>query len=344
MITLYRWSAAQNSGQWLDVELLRTAPDELRATTDVLWIDLDHPSEEEERLVFEKFYPIHPLSLEDITRLRREPESPHFPKVEEYPDYLFVIANPLKEHLLGRLMKRSLEEVLTEGRISTQLSAVLTKSILITHSYGPMPSVQELRSHLSKHHDRAGRGPDYLFHLVLDAMVDQYAMILDRFSEALDVIEMQVFEQPSQRLLLSLLQYKQGVLSLRKTLVYEREVLARMSRGEFSLIAERETAYYRNVYDHLVRFTELTENAREMVSDLMQTYLSAASHKLNEIIKVLTMISTVVLPMSLIAGIYGMNFHHQPEYHWDHGYPFALGLMFLTGLVSFVLFRWRKWI
>ena len=132
---------------------------------------------------------------------------------------------------------------------------------------------------------------------------------------------------------------------MRKTLVYEREVLARLCRGEFDLIEAREMVYYRNVYDHLVRFTELIESSREMVSDLMQTHLAAASNKLNEIMKVLTMISTVVLPMTLIAGIYGMNFKKWfPELDWDYGYPFALGLMALTGIASFVFFRWKKWI
>jgi magnesium transporter len=121
-------------------------------------------------------------------------------------------------------------------------------------------------------------------------------------------------------------------------------VLARLSRGEFALIDERETVYYRNVYDHLVRFAELIESSREMVSDLMQTHLSAISNRLNEIMKVLTMISTVVLPMTLVAGVYGMNFKHMPEIESPYGYPAALGLMAMMGLGSFAFFRWKKWI
>lgn len=121
--------------------------------------------------------------------------------------------------------------------------------------------------------------------------------------------------------------------------------MQRTGRGEFELVEEREIAYYRNVFDHLVRYTELIEAAREMVSDLMQTHLSAASNRLNQIMKTLTMISTVVLPMSLIAGIYGMNFRQgMPELDWEYGYPFALGLMLLTGVAAFTLFRWRRWI
>src|SRR5262249_8668595 len=150
-----------------------------------------------------------------------------------------------------------------------------------------------------------------------------------------------LFRDPSPKVLAHILRLKRLVVSLRKTLILEREVLARLIRGEFELVEDREVHYYRNVFDHLVRYAELIEAAREMVSDLMQTHLSAASNRLNQILKVLTMISTVVLPMSLIAGIYGMNFHKgMVELDWEYGYPFSLGLMALTGIVAFALFRW----
>src|SRR5262249_29376997 len=135
-----------------------------------------------------------------------------------------------------------------------------------------------------------------------------------------------------------------AIVSFRKTLVYEREVLSRLARGEFGLIEARQTVYYRNVYDHLVRFTELIDSSREMASDLMQTHLAAASNKLNEIMKVLATISTIVLPMTLISSIYGMNFEDMPELHWGFGYPLAIVLMILTGVGSVLFFRWKKWI
>src|SRR5262249_33461506 len=151
-------------------------------------------------------------------------------------------------------------------------------------------------------------GPDYLFHLILDAMVDDYAPIVDRVSSQLDKLEHRVFQDPSPKVLARMLRLKRLVSRMRKTLILEREVLARLMRGEFQLVEDREIAYYRNVYDHLVRYTELIESAREMVSDLMQTHLAAASNRLNRVMKFLTTISTIILPMSLIAGIYGMNF------------------------------------
>ena len=342
MIGIYCWDMGKKAGMWIGPEALRRRGAELRAGPDVLWIDLDAPDEEEERFIFKQFFPIHTLTLEDITRMRREKCAPHFPKVEEFPDYLFVVVNPLAPHFLDRLLGKNAHAGAPE-RATTQLSAVLAKNLLITHHYEPVQGIEALRGYLARHEAQADRGPDYLFHLILDGMVDEYAPVLDHFDNALDDIEAKIIQQPRPQQMYRLLHLKRDIIMMRKTLVYEREVLARLCRGEFDLIEAREMVYYRNVYDHLVRFTELIESSREMVSDLMQTHLAAASNKLNEIMKVLTMISTVVLPMTLIAGIYGMNFKKWfPELDWDYGYPFALGLMALTGIASFVFFRWKK--
>jgi magnesium transporter len=226
----------------------------------------------------------------------------------------------------------------------TQLSTVLTGQLLITHHYEPVPAVEGLRRLLAKHEVYADRGPDYLFHLILDTTVDDYAPVLDHLDDSLDEIEVEVMERPSRELLLKLLGLKRYIIRLRKTLIYEREVLARLIRGEFTLIEDREMAYYRNVYDHLVRFTELIEASREMVSDLMQTHLSSISNRLNEIMKALTMVSTVVLPMTLVAGVYGMNVEGLPGGKEWWGLPLSMVLMGVTGVATFWWFRWRRWI
>jgi magnesium transporter len=365
MISLYCWSSGQKAGLWINAELLQTHTEQLRNAPDVYWIDLDNPTPEEEKLVFEQFLPVHRLSLMDITREHREKAGqPHLPKVEEFPDYLFVVVNPLSQRLMDSVQgKLAHPERKGKGRsedgeqlpalpqlehkskgMVTQLSTILTKKVLITHHYEPVVAIEELRAFLSKHEEQSERGPDYLFHLILDAMVDQFAPVLDHIHSTLDRIEEKVFGKPTQQLLLRMLKLKRRIILLRKLLMYEREVTARLARGDFTLIDEREMAYYRNVYDHVVRFTELVEAAREMATDLMQTHLSVSSHKLNEVMKVLTMISTVVLPMTLVAGIYGMNFDYMPELKEGWGYPFALVVMLLLGAGSFLFFRWKKWI
>jgi magnesium transporter len=349
MIRVYRWQHESNSGAWILPEALAKADPDLKSDKDILWIDLDCPTDEEEQLVFKEFFPIHYLSLSDITHLKRKPDvPPHFPKVEEFPDYLFVIANPLSRRLLDNITQATSEnaDVLFEnGSLVTQMSAVLTRNVLITHHYEPVQGIDDLRTTLEKHHASAGRGPDYLFHLVLDEMIDEYAPVLDHFGEALEEHEARIFEKPSKTMLRRLIGIKRAIIVLRKSMVHEREILARLSRGEFELIDERESVYYRNVYDHILRFTELLEAAREMVGDLMQMHLAASSNRLNEVMKVLTMISTTVLPMTLVAGVYGMNFERLiPTTDTEFGFEIALILMAASGLASYLFFKWRKWI
>jgi magnesium transporter len=348
MIHALRWDPAARAARRLDPAELPQSHAELTGE-DVVWIDLEGPTPEEEDRVFRRFLPIHPLTLEDITKPRRDPDQgAHLPKVEEFRDYLFVVVNPLPPELAKATAEKPDEPVPKAPRLGKyprpQLSAVLTHHALITHHYEPLSAVEGVREYAARHEDCARRGPDYLFHLILDRMVDEYTPVVERVSDRLDKLETRMFRKPTPEVLARLLRMKRDVTYLRKTLILEREVLARLVRGEFELVDPREIAYYRNVYDHLVRYTELIESAREMVSDLMQSYLAAVSNRLNEIMKVLTMISTVVLPMTLIAGVYGMNFKHMPELEWGWGYPFALGLMALTGVVAFAWFRWKRWI
>jgi magnesium transporter len=343
MITAYHWNGAERSGAFLESGAV-PAPSVLDASDQVLWIDLSAATPEEEERVFTQFKKIHPLSLEDITRLRREPAAPpHLPKVEEFPDYLFVIVNPLTEHFQKTFRHHDRSNKRHDGTF-TQLSAVLTANLLITHHYEPMACVDRLSQYLRRHPAQSERGPDFLFHIILDHTVDAYAPVLDHMDESLEHLETQTLHFADPRLFRRLLHIKRDIVLLRKTLIHEREILIRLARGEFELISERETVYYRNVYDHLVRFTELIESSREMTTDLLQSYLASTSNRLNQIMKVLTMISTIVLPMTLIAGVYGMNFEHVPEFKWTWGYPWALGLMLTSAGVSLAFFWWKKWI
>jgi magnesium transporter len=350
MISLLHWNSTARACHVANLDQLPATVNDV-AADDVWWIDLSDPTPEEEQRIFESFFRVHPLTLEDITRQRRAPDQgPHLPKVEEFPDYLFAIVNPLPPGLAQALqipakgVPAPPTAALLARKNRPQLSAVLNHRVLVTHHTIPLDCVAIARQYIDRHLESARRGPDYLFHTVLDAMVDEYAPVVDLIAARLDRLESRMFESPTPQLLARLLRLKRVVSSLRKILILEREVLARLIRGEFELVEEREVAYYRNVYDHLVRYTELIESAREMVSDLMDTHLSAVSTRLNQVMKVLTMISTIVLPMTLVAGIYGMNFDHMPELKWEYGYPMALGMMLLLGIGSLVYFRWRKWL
>lgn len=341
MIHLFRWSRDAEKIGWQTLERLPVNTIWEVPEGETWWIDLEQPTPEEEALVFQTFQPIHHLSLEDITKLKREPgRRAHFPKVEEFREYLFVITNPLQPDFLAHGERAALS---LHRQTYTQLSAVMSGRVLITHHDEALPSVASTRQYVGRHLDAGERGPDYLFHLVLDAQVDEYAPIVDTIAASLDALENHMFRRPPDGLLSKLIRLKRRIVVLRKTLILEREVLMRLTRDEFELIGEREMVFYRNVYDHLVRYTELVEGAREMISDLLQSYLASMSNRMNAIMKVLAMISTVILPMSLIAGIYGMNFHYMPELQWRLGYPMALGLMGLTAIGALSFFYWKRW-
>ena len=341
MIHIVRWNPLSKVAEDLALDALPAKASDLPEGS-VVWIDLDDPTPEEEARVLKEFLPVHILTLEDTLKPRVSGQS-HLPKVEEFPDYLFVIVNPLPQEL-----HEAVESKKPTPRIHKlarpQLSAILTDTVLITHHYAPMPCIREGHGHLARHAANVQRGPDFLFHLILDGIVDDYAPMVDRISARLDALETRMFRRPTPSVLAKLLAVKRDVTYLRKTLILEREVLARLIRGEFHLVDAREIAYYRNVYDHLVRYTDLIENAREMVSDLMQTHLSATSNRLNEIMKLLTMISTIGMICTLIVGYYGMNFKHMDELEWEYGHLFALGLMAAIGIAAIGLYRWKKWL
>jgi magnesium transporter len=340
MIAIHCWNQSTKSLETIPPDDLLRRREELLSSDRVVWIDLCESTEEEDQLVYQQFFCAHTLTLEDITKQRREPDGPpHLPKVEEFPDYLFAIVNPLVPNTHERI-----KQVADHEHGLTQLSAVLTHTLLITHHVHALPCVQRVREYVQRHAAHMARGPDFVFHLILDNTVDEFVPALDAIEATLDHLESSILHRPRQALFLHLVRLKRIIIVLRKTLISEREVLVRLARGEFDLIDERETVYYRNVYDHLARYTELIEGSREMVSDLMQTFLSAQANHLNQIMKVLTMISTIVLPMTLIAGVYGMNFKQlTPDTENEKGFLLALGMMAISGLGSLVFFWWKRW-
>ena len=304
----------------------------------VLWVDLEDPNEAEEETVLVSLLDIHPLAVEDARRGRDE--EGHLPKVEDFSEYLFVIFNPI-EAPAPEPGKRNQNKI----HISTsQLSAFLSKGMLVTHHYRPLHSVSYVGQVCGKNPHILGKGPDYLFYLIIDDIVDNYTPIMDRLDDAIDGFEDEVFRQPTQRTMARILQLKKDIVTVRRIAFYQREMLNRLSRGEFTLITADEMAYYRNVYDHLVRMTDLTDSYRDTVSGLLDAYLSVTSNNLNAVMKVLTIISTIFLPLSVITGFFGMNFEHLPGAKWEYGVVAAsLFMAAVAGLMLYV-FRRNKWL
>jgi magnesium transporter len=186
----------------------------------------------------------------------------------------------------------------------------------------------------------------------MDRLVDAYMPLIDRFDEQIEGIETKILSASAGKTVLRsereiiprILRVKRSLQLLRRTTIYQREILLRLARAEFDEIPRELVPFYRDVYDHFARVTELVDSYRELVTNLLEAHLSLQSNRMNEVMKRLTIISTVMLPLSLVAGIYGMNFKVMPELEWAYGYPTALGLMALVAAGILTWFKAKKWL
>ncbi|HJU92627.1 MAG TPA: magnesium/cobalt transporter CorA, partial [Pyrinomonadaceae bacterium] len=190
------------------------------------------------------------------------------------------------------------------------------------------------------------RGTPFLLHQILDQVVDYYSPVLDDFDDRVDKLEDDIFnlKRPNNKILSEIMELKRSVLRLRRISVKQMDILHRMSRGEFPLIPVDMRPFYRDVYDHLVRVVDLAENYRDLISGSLEAYLSVVSNRLNEIMKVLTIFSAIMLPLTFIAGVYGMNFDNMPELHSRYGYFAVLVIMIMVAIGMLLFFKRRGWI
>lgn len=310
-------------------ELLSIKVKELAGNA-LVWVDMLDPTPEEEALVFGTWFPVHELVLSDIARARRDSpdELVHHPKVEDYEGYLFVIVHALHT--------TEIEDI--------QLSIVIGSNVLITHHVSPLQSISDLASTCERNSKAFKRGPDYLLHLLLDAMVERYLPLVSDMEDRLYALEESTLTNPSQECLHEILGMKRRIQTMRRVVVYTREIVNRLARGDFELISREESFYYRNVYDHLIRVADQLEAARELAMSLMEVYFSATASKLNQVIKVLTIISTIFLPLTFICSVYGMNFEFMPEIHWKYGYVFVWCIIIVVAIGMRFVFKQRGWL
>ena len=299
------------------------------------WLDLCAPTPADEERVLAELVPVHPVTREDAAGPCRG-GGPDLSKIEAFADYLFVATNPAPADLFADAPappRRAPRE---------QLAAVVTRTALVTLHARPLPCIDRAWGRAKLHADRGG--PDWLLHLVLDALVDDYAPLFDAIDERLDDLEASLLRARHGRAIPRLLALKRKTALLNRSLATGHEVVARLARGEFSVIDARERAYYRDAAEHLAHYAGLAEQAQEAVSDLMHLHLAASSNRLNEVMKVLTMTSTVILPMTLIAGVYGMNFDRLPGQHDAGGFYYALAAMVGCAAAALGYFSWRGWV
>lgn len=331
----------------IDLETLRAILEANDPEGPVVWADLNDPTTEEEEQILADVFKFHPLAILDCRRERLNPDrGDHLPKVEDYGRYLFVIINPIDTVPKAEADSPDAVEVRTR-----QINTFLGEQFIVTHHYESSIAIEQVLSTCTRNPLHLKRGPDYIYHLLLDDIVDELNPILDSFDEEINTLEDEIFTSKSDGTVLAkILNMKRQVFALRRISTYQREMVYRLSRGEFALITDKEIAYYRNVYDHLVRASELSESYRDVLTGLLDAYISMASNRLNEVMKVLAIISTFFLPLTFVAGLYGMNFDpatspwNMPELRWIYGYPFALGVMLTMAIGMFIFFRRKKWL
>lgn len=294
----------------------------------LLWVSLEQPVEAELLSILRDTFHFHPLAIEDC-----QSEGYQAPKVDDFGDYLFIIVHALQPDF-------PLDQLDT-----MELDLFLGPNYLVTSYKCPyMPPVQSMWERLSRDERPIERGADFLCHNILDHLVDAYMPLIDNMDEEIDQIEDQVLDKPKPALLQRILSLKHSILVLRRVVAPQREVLNRLSRDDLPQIAPAHRIYYRDIYDHLTRIHDLSESVRDVATGTLDTYLSASSNRLNEVMKALTIVSTIFLPLSFLAGVYGMNFEYLPELHWRYGYYLVWGIFIsiVVGMLGY--FRWREWI
>lgn len=302
----------------------------LRGRWPVLWIDVVGVGHADSVEAIGELFGLHRLALEDVMNVHQRP------KVEEYPDHLFAVTR----------------SATLEDRVDTeQLSLFVGDDWVLTFQERAGDAWEPVRERLRAGRGRIrGGGAGYLFYALMDAVVDGYYPLLEDFGHRLELLEEAVIDDPQEELVGVIHAARRDALALRQSMWPMREAMGQLHREEFVHIDDTTRLYLRDAYDHTIQVIELVESYREMASALHEVYLSGVSHRMNEVMKVLTIIATIFIPLTFIAGIYGMNFDpgasplNMPELGWYYGYPAVWAVMIVIGLGLVWFFQRKGWL
>jgi magnesium transporter len=291
------------------------------------WINLDGIHQVDNIEKIGKHFKIHPLVLEDIMNTGQRP------KMEDFNNYLFLVLKML-----------SYDEEENETKIE-QVSLILSSNYVISFQESEGDVFEPIRERIRTDRGRIRKmGVDYLAYSLIDAIVDNYFMVLEKIGEKIEDIEDELVKNPTPEVLHTIHRLKRELIFLRKSVWPLREVISRLERWESPLIDKSIDIYLRDVYDHTIQVIDALETFRDMLSGMLDIYLSSVSNRMNEVMKVLTIIATIFIPLTLVAGIYGMNFRYMPELDWVWGYPMVYMVMLAVSAVMLMYFRRKKWL
>ena len=292
----------------------------------VTWINIDGIHQVDLIEALGKNFGLHPLILEDIVHTEQRP------KMEDFEEYLFIVFKMLFYDQENQIK-------------SEQFSLVLGADYIITFQEREGDVFNHVRERLRKGKGRIRKmGPDYLAYALIDAIVDNYFIVLEKIGEEIESLEEELVTDPRPETLHAIHHLKKELIFLRKSVWPLREMISALQRSESSLIQDKTTVFLRDVYDHTIQVIDVIETFRDMVSGMLEVYLSSVSNKMNEVMKVLTIIATIFMPMTFIAGVYGMNFKFMPELEWHWGYPAVWSFILFLGVIMLVYFRKKRWL
>lgn len=309
-------------------------PTLLSDTNLFLWIDIEAATSQEAQMVLEEIFHFHPLSVEDCIAESPSPKvEEYFPKEEDrFAPYLFMVIHAVdysrKDGVFG----------------TSELNFFLGKNFLVTYHTVPMRSVQMVEDRCRKSSVHVARAPDRVAHTLLDAIVDNYKPALEELAFEIADLEQKVVERQSREMISRILKIKKEVLHLRQIIGPQREVLARFARGEFKLVRAHLVPYYRDVYDALFTIGERAQAYADSLTNVLQVYVNMSSHQTGEVIKLLTLITVITTPLTLIGTWYGMNFDSIPEVRHPWGYAYVIALTLATTAATFYYFRRKGWL
>jgi magnesium transporter len=270
-------------------------------------------------------YGLHPLVLEDILNTDQRP------KMEDYGDYLYFVLRNFSEESNGYL-------------ISEQVSIILGKNFVLSFREKESAIFEPIQERLAGNKGRIRKsGADYLLHAIIDNIVDNYFISLEALEEEIESLENELIQRTPPATLSKIHSLKRKLIFIRKSLSPLREAISALERSDSLLIGESTEIYFKDIFDHVIAIIDSVETFRDMLSGMLDIYLSSVSNRLNEVMKVLTIIATIFMPLTFIAGVYGMNFKHMPELDWRWGYFGVLGLMLVVALSMIFYFKKKKW-
>jgi len=296
-------------------------------TPPVTWINIDGLHEID---IIEKlghYFDIHPLTLEDIVNTGQRP------KAEDYDDYIFIV------------FKMLFYDDVNTHITSEQVSLILGAHYLISFQEKEGDVFNFVRERIRKAKGRIRKsGPDYLTYALIDATVDHYFFILEKVGEKLEQIEEELLENPKPKTLQSIHSLKREMIYFRKQVWPIRELLNHLMHEESPLVQAASHIFFRDIYDHLIQVIDTIESMRDVLTGMLDLYLSTLSNKMNEVMKVLTIMATIFIPLTFIAGIYGMNFKFMPELEWKWSYPMLWGILVAIFVFMLLWFKRKRWL